>query len=265
MTEKSMKIVILCGGKGTRIRDVNENLPKPMVPVGNYPIIWHVMKSYADFGYKEFILCLGYKSEVIKDFFLNYRSLTSDFTIDFGNKNEISFHAEQQPLDWKITFVDTGMESLTGSRVSKIQPFVGDDKNFMLTYGDGLSDVNIPTLVAFHQDHGKIMTVCGVHPPGRFGELERNEQGQVTEFNEKPQASGGRISGGFFVCQNSIFDYLDATREDETLEAGPMRKIAKDGEMMMYTHDGFWQCMDTRRDYELLNQLYADDKAHWIK
>jgi len=265
MTKNSMKVVILCGGKGTRIRDVNEDLPKPMVPVGNYPIIWHVMKSYADFGYKEFILCLGYKAEVIKDFFLNYRALTSDFTIDFSNQNEISFHAEQQPLDWKITFVDTGLETLTGSRVTKIRPFIGEDETFMLTYGDGLSDVDIPALENFHRAHGKTMTVCGVHPPGRFGELERDDQELVTEFNEKPQVSGGRISGGFFVCQSSVFDYLDVAREDETLEAEPMREIARNGEMMMYSHNGFWQCMDTRRDYELLNQLFADNQAHWIK
>jgi glucose-1-phosphate cytidylyltransferase len=259
-----MKVVILCGGKGTRIRDVNETLPKPMVPVGNYPILWHVMKSYADYGYKEFILCLGYKAEVIKDFFLNYRSLTSNFTIDFNDQNKITYHAEKQPLDWKITFVNTGMGSLTGSRVSKIRSFVGDDENFMLTYADGLGDVDIPALETFHCDHNKIMTVCGVHPPGRFGELEKNADGQVTEFNEKPQASGGRISGGFFVCKKTVFNYLDVTRDDETLEAGPMRNIARDNEMMMYTHDGFWQCMDTRRDFELLNQLHADGNAHWI-
>ena len=260
-----MKVVILCGGKGTRIRDVNENLPKPMVPVGKYPIIWHVMKSYANFGYKEFVLCLGYKAEVIKDFFLNYRSLTSNFTIDFGHDNEVSFQVEKHPLDWKIAFVDTGMESLTGSRVSKIRSYIGQDENFMLTYGDGLSDVDISALESFHRDHGKIMTVCGVHPPGRFGELERNAQGQVTEFNEKPQASGGRISGGFFVCKKTIFDYLDSNRDDETLEAEPMRKIARNNEMMMYTHDGFWQCMDTKRDYDLLNQLYDNGKAYWIQ
>jgi glucose-1-phosphate cytidylyltransferase len=265
MNKNAMKVVILCGGKGTRIRDVNDSLPKPMVPVGNYPIIWHVMRSYADSGYKNFILCLGYKAEAIKDFFLNYRALTSDFTIDFSRQNEILFHAKQQPLDWKITFVDTGGETLTGSRVSKIRPFIGDDENFMLTYGDGLCDVDIPALNTFHQTHNKIMTVCGVHPPGRFGELEINKLDQVTEFNEKPQASGGRISGGFFVCKSALFDYLDANRDDETLEAEPMRKIAQDGEMMVYTHDGFWQCMDTRRDYEFLNNLYADNKAYWIK
>ena len=260
-----MKVVILCGGKGTRIRDVNENLPKPMVPIGNHPIIWHVMKSYANFGCKEFILCLGYKAEIIKNFFLNYRSLTNDFTIDFNNNDQISFHTEKAPLDWKITFVDTGLDSLTGSRVSKIQPYIGTDKNFMLTYGDGLSDVNISALKSFHLNHGKIITVCGVHPPGRFGELEIDQHDQITEFNEKPQTTSGRISGGFFVCQNSIFNYLDKHRDDQTLEAEPMRKIARDGEMMMFKHDGFWQCMDTRRDYELLNKLYADNKTHWIK
>ncbi len=260
-----MKVVILCGGKGTRIKDVNENLPKPMIPIGNYPIIWHVMKSYADFGYKEFILCLGYKSEIIKEFFLNYRTLTSNFTVDFSNQEKILYHDEEKSLDWKITFVETGIETLTGSRVSQIRSFIGTDECFMLTYGDGLSDVDIEALISFHKDHGKIMTVCGVRPPGRFGELQENKLGQVTKFNEKPQTSGGRISGGYFVCQSSIFDYLDTHRLDETLEADPMRKIAKDGQMMMYAHDGFWQCMDTRRDYELLNQIYGDGKAHWFK
>lgn len=260
-----MKVVILCGGKGTRIRDVNEGLPKPMVPIGNLPIIWHIMNSYANFGYKEFILCLGYKAEIIKTFFLNYQSLTNDFTLDFGNNGEIHFHSKQAFLDWKISFVDTGLETLTGSRVSKIRSHIGDDKNFMLTYGDGLSDVNIPALETFHLSHGKVMTVCGVFPPGRFGELEVNERGEISEFNEKPQTTSGRISGGYFVCQNSIFNYLNDQNDDETLEAEPMRKIAREGEMMMFAHNGFWQCMDTRRDYELLNKLYGDNKAYWIK
>jgi glucose-1-phosphate cytidylyltransferase len=208
---------------------------------------------------------LGYKADIIKAFFLNYRSLTNDFTLDFSNNGEIAFHDEQVPLDWKITFVDTGLETLTGSRVSKIRKYIGDDDNFMLTYGDGLSDVDIQALEAFHLSHGKIVTVCGVHPPGRFGELEINSRGEITEFNEKPQTTSGRISGGYFVCNSSIFNYLNERENNETLEAEPMRKIAREGKMMMFPHDGFWQCMDTRRDYELLNNLYADNKAYWIK
>ena len=260
-----MKVVILCGGKGTRIRDVSEDLPKPMVPIGNFPIIWHIMQTYANFGYKDFILCLGYKSEVIKNFFLNYRSLTSDFSLDFSSNDKISFHSNQTSLDWRITFVNTGLETLTGSRLSRVRPLIGNDKNFMLTYGDGLSDVNISDLETFHLRHGKTMTVCGVHPPGRFGELEIDATGLITEFNEKPQTSSGRISGGYFVCNNSIFDYLNEHQDDETLEAEPMRKISRDKEMMVFKHDCFWQCMDTRRDYELLDNLYKNNKAYWIR
>jgi len=260
-----MKVVILCGGKGTRIRGVSDDVPKPMLPVGPYPILWHIMRSYAHYGHKEFVLCLGHKGNVIKDFFVNYRTRIADFTIDFENDRELTFHNFHEEIDWKVTLAETGEDTLTGSRVKKIQSYLGDDETFMLTYGDGVCDIDINDLTAFHKKHGRALTISGVRPPGRFGELDHDETGKITEFNEKPQATGGRISGGFFVCNKSILSYLTEGREDETLETEPMRALARDGEMMMYRHDGFWQCMDTFRDYELLNGLYESGKAPWVK
>lgn len=257
-------MVILCGGQGTRIRDVNENLPKPMIPVGRFPILWHIMKYYANKGHNEFILCLGYKGNAIKDFFLNYESRTRDFSLKLGGVRGIEFHTEHEEDDWKVTLAETGLDALTGSRVRKIRKYIGNDENFMLTYGDGVGDVDIDGLIAFHKDHGRILTVTGVRPPGRFGELMCTPEFAVTEFNEKPQATGGRISGGFFVCRREIFDYLE-DREDLTFELEPMRKLVSEKQMMMYEHDGFWQPMDTYRDYVYLNGLVARNEAPWIK
>lgn len=259
-----MKVLILCGGKGTRIRGVADDLPKPMIPVGDYPILWHIMKSYAHGGLNEFVLLLGYKGWEIKDFFLNYRARINDFTISLGDSDRVEFHNVHDEADWRVTFAETGQETLTGSRLKRAQKYVGDDENFMLTYGDGVGDIDFDRLLAFHKAHGKILTVSGVRPPGRFGEIS-HDNGRVAEFNEKPQATGGRISGGYFVCRREIFDYLDAGRDDITLEAEPMRRLARDGQMMMYEHDGFWQCMDTYRDFQLLNGLFADNQAPWVK
>ncbi|HSM98264.1 MAG TPA: glucose-1-phosphate cytidylyltransferase [Gallionella sp.] len=259
-----MKTVILCGGQGTRIRDVNENLPKPMIPVGGLPIVWHIMKHYAGHGHKEFVLCLGYKGQAIKDFFLNYEAQTRDITVTLGAAKGIEYHTEHQEIDWRVTLADTGQDAMTGARVRKIRKYIGDDEHFMLTYGDGVGDVDIDALLKFHKAHDRILTVTGVRPPGRFGELMHSPDGRVTEFNEKPQATGGRISGGFFVCRRDIFDYLDG---DDSLvfELGPMRKLVADGQMAMYSHDGFWQPMDTYRDYTYLNGLMAKGEAPWIK
>lgn len=261
----SIKTVILCGGKGTRIRDVSDQLPKPMLPIGRYPVLWHIMQIYAADGYKDFVLCLGYKSNVVKDFFLNYREMVGTFTIDFGDRGKVIHEEANQAIDWRVTLAETGEETQTGSRVKQIERFLGDDDLFMLTYGDGVSDVSIQQLVDFHKDHGRAMTICGVRPPGRFGEVDCSESGQVIEFNEKPQATGGRISGGFFVCSRRVLNYLDAGRLDEVLETGPMRRMAADGELMLYPHDGFWQCMDTYRDYTLLNDLWNEGRAPWRK
>jgi len=259
-----MKVVILCGGKGTRIRGVNDDLPKPMIPIGKYPILWHIMAGYAAYGHKDFILCLGYKSETIKSFFLNYRAYTQNFSINFANDGEVVFVDKSGDIDWKVTLVDTETESLTGTRIKKIESYIGDDDNFMLTYGDGIGDIDLGKLEAFHSSHGKLMTLSGVRPPSRFGELECVDGSHITEFNEKPQAREGRISGGFFVCRKELFGYL-CPDKNEMLEEAPMRAIASDGQMMMYAHDGFWQCMDTARDYAYLNQLYDEGRAPWIK
>ena len=257
-----MKTVILAGGYGTRIRDVADDIPKPMIPIGPYPILWHIMKTYAHFGHKDFIICLGYKGQVIKDFFLNYEAYTRDFTISFGT-GTLTYHNTHKESDWKVTLTDTGIRSMTGSRISRIRDYVGNE-DFMLTYGDGVSDVNIDELLKFHKSHGKILTVTGVRPPGRFGEMVSDEEGKVIAFNEKPQASAGRISGGFFVASPKIFDYLNDS-EDLVFEQEPIHNLVNDKQLMMFEHDGFWQPMDTSREYLLLNSLYEKGEAPWIK
>ncbi len=258
-----MKVVILAGGFGTRIRDVAEDIPKPMIPIGPYPILWHLMKGYARFGYKDFVICLGHRGQVIKSFFLDYEAQTRDFTITLGARNEVVYHGGHDEADWKITLAETGLTAMTGARVARIRKYVGNEE-FMLTYGDAVSDIDIERLVAFHRSHGKVLTVTGVRPPGRFGELVGSKSGEVTEFNEKPQATGGRISGGFFVASPKLFDYLD-DREDLVFERGPMEQLVKERQLMMYEHDGFWQPMDTSREYQLLNSLYAEGKAPWVR
>ena len=258
-----MKVVILCGGFGTRIRDVSEDIPKPMIRVGNLPILWHIMKYYSTFGFNEFILCLGYKSQVIKDFFLSYEAHTKDFTIGLG-AGDVNFHTNHDEKDWKVTLADTGMHAMTGARIRKIKNYIGDDENFMLTYGDGVGDIDIDKLVKLHKSNKKILTVTGVRPPGRFGEIMFDDQNLVTEFNEKPQATAGRISGGYFVCRRELFNYLDE-REDLTFEQEPVKNLVADRQLSLYEHEGFWQPMDTNRDYKLLNDLFDKGKAPWIK
>lgn len=261
-----MKTIILCGGYGTRIRDVAEDIPKPMIPIGNKPIIWHIMKSYAHFGYNDFILCLGYKSEVIKDYFINYELRNSDVILTLGNKNQqIISDTKHNEDGWKITLAETGLKSMTGARVRRVKKYIGNDNHFMLTYGDGVGDIDIEKLVAFHKSHGKMVTLTGVRPPGRFGELGIAEDGStVTGFNEKPQASGGRINGGFFVCNREFLDLL-SDDENLVLEQEPMKKLASMGELKIFEHNGFWQPMDTSREYILLNELYNNNTAPWIK
>jgi glucose-1-phosphate cytidylyltransferase len=256
-----MKTVILCGGQGTRIRDVVPDIPKPMISIGRYPILWHIMKMYAHWGHEDFILCLGYQSHVIKDFFLNYQVRTSDVTIELGRNGQMESHTRHDEEHWRVTLAETGLNAMTGARVWRIRRYIGDDEHFMLTYGDGVSDVNIPALLEFHKRHGKIMTLSGMRPPGRFGELELNGD-RVVGFNEKPQATSGIISGGFFVCDRRLFDYMD-DREDLVLEIEPMQRLVKEGQLMVYRHDGFWHPMDTYRDYKLLNELWESGKAPW--
>ena len=258
-----MKVVILAGGYGTRIRDVADDIPKPMIPIGPYPILWHIMKTYSHFEHNDFVICLGYKGQIIKDFFLNYEAYTRDLTISFGKTSNIEYHNNHDESDWKITLADTGGRSMTGSRISRIRDYVKDE-DFMLTYGDGVSDVDIDKLLAFHKSHGKLLTVTGVRPPGRFGEMVGTDDGQIVEFNEKPQATAGRISGGYFVASPGIFDYLD-DNEDLVFEQEPIHQLVKDKQLMMYEHDGFWQPMDTSREYQLLNSLYDKGKAPWVR
>lgn len=257
-----MKVVILCGGRGTRIRDVTQDIPKPMIQLGNKPILWHIMKYYSHWGYEDFILCLGYKGHVIKDFFLHYDIFTKDFTITLGNNKVVDFHNDNDELGWRVTLAETGIEAQTGARLARVKRYLVAEDNFMLTYGDGVGTVDLERLLAFHLSHGKIMTVTGVRPPGRFGELMSAPNGQVTEFNEKPQATAGLISGGFFVCRQEIFDYLD-NREDLVLEKEPIVSLVRDGQMMVFEHEGFWHPMDTYRDYILLNSLWDKGEAPW--
>jgi glucose-1-phosphate cytidylyltransferase len=235
-----------------------------MIPVGGYPILWHIMKYYAHCGHKDFILCLGYKGEAIRDFFLNYDSRTRDFTVTLGRQQSVEYLTGHFEEDWRVTLAETGLKAMTGTRIKRVQKYLAGQDNFMLTYGDAVGDVDIKKLVQFHHSHGKILTITGVRPPGRFGELLSDSSGRVFEFNEKPQvAGGGRISGGFFVCRKELFDYLD-DRETLVFEQEPMSALVADGQVMLYEHDGFWHPMDTPRDYQLLNSLYEQRKAAWM-
>ena len=252
-----MKVIILAGGFGTRLSEHTEVIPKPMVTVGGRPILWHIMKTYAHFGHKDFHLALGYKAEVIKEYFLNYRSLNADFTVNLAS-GEVE-PLEIEDIDWRVTLVDTGSESMTGGRVKRMQSFIGNE-TFMLTYGDGLADIDIDALLKFHKSHGKMVTVSAVHPGARFGELELQKQ-QVISFKEKPQVTQGWINGGYFVCEPEFFDFIDG---DQTiLEHEPLEKVATLGELMAYHHDGYWQCMDTKRDRDNLEELWKSNKAPW--
>lgn len=257
-----MKVVVLCGGYGTRIRDVADDIPKPMIPIGRLPILWHLMKYYATFGHDEFVLCLGYKGKTVKEFFLNYESHTRDCTVTLGAKGGVEFHTNHEEDGWRISLADTGLDTMTGGRIRAIRQYIGSDDNFMLTYGDGLGDVNLDKLLAFHLSHGKVLTVTGVRPPGRFGEIMANESGIATEFNEKPQATGGLISGGFFVCSSRIFDYI-GDDPGVVFEQEPMRTLVREGELAVYEHSDFWQCMDTYRDWQYLNSLCEKGGAPW--
>ncbi len=257
-----MKAVILCGGQGTRIRDANELLPKPMLPIGGKPIVWHIMKSYAAHGVTDFVLCLGYRGWAIKEFFLNYRAMTSDLTVHLGSSGHVEVLGSGAQEDWRVTLAETGEATMTGGRVAAIRRYVEAEDHFCLTYGDGVSDVDIGASIAFHRAHGKIATVTAVRPPGRFGEMQL-EGGRVTEFNEKPQATEGFINGGFFVLDaRRVWPYL-GTDPRTILEQEPLRGLARDGQLVAYPHTGFWQPMDTAREYAMLNELWASGRAPW--
>jgi len=256
-----VKTVILCGGFGTRIRDVADDIPKPMIPVGRLPILWHLMKYFATFGFDDFVLCLGHKGNVIKDFFINYETSTRDVTVHLGSTSELIFHTKHDESTWKVTLADTGSDTMTGGRVAKIKKYV-EDERFFLTYGDGLSDIDLNSLLKFHLKQQTTATVTGVRPPGRFGELSIDSNGIAQQFNEKPQASSGRISGGFFVCEPSVFDVLP-DQDDLVLEESPLRALVAQKQLSVFEHDGFWQCMDTYRDWQLLTAMEKSAKAPW--
>ena len=256
-----MQVVILCGGMGTRIRDHHDSLPKPMIPIGGKPIVWHIMRHYAHFGFKDFILCLGYKREAFVDFFLHYRYHNSDLTIDLGDPESVHFHDhEAEPEDWRITLADTGLRTNTGGRLRQAAKFITGSR-FMLTYGDGLSTVDLDDLLEFHRRAGKLATVSAVHPTGRFGEIELDDQ-LVASFAEKPQTTAGYINGGFMVFEKEFIQrYLGDP--DCVLEADALAQCARDGQLAAYCHEGFWQCMDTAREHQLLEDLWSSGDAPW--
>ncbi|MFM8471747.1 MAG: glucose-1-phosphate cytidylyltransferase [Limisphaerales bacterium] len=254
-----MKVVILCGGLGTRLREETEYRPKPMVPVGGRPILWHIMKLYAHHGHKEFILCLGYKGEVIKDYFRNYHWNTSDVTLKLGRNPQIRYHNTHDEEDWTVTLLDTGAETQTGGRLRRALAHVPDD-TFLFTYGDGLTDSDISASIRFHQQHGKLATVTAVKPSGRFGELAMDGH-TITGFNEKPEQESTFVNGGFFVLNRRIAEYLD--HDACVFERAPLERLAREGNLQAYQHHGFWQCMDTYREQQMLEKLYLSGQAPW--
>jgi glucose-1-phosphate cytidylyltransferase len=253
-----MKVALLAGGLGTRLREETEFLPKPMVRVGVRPILWHIMKNYHSFGHSEFLICAGYKGEMIKEYFREFQSEASDFTVTLGKNFSIEFHDSFAEEGWKVTVCDTGLNTMTGGRLFRARKYIKDDL-FLCTYGDGLANVDLGALVSFHQSHGKIATVTAVRPVSRFGVLDMDSNGSVESFREKPQADGW-VNAGFFVFSKKIFDYLD---ESSILENEPMDSLANDGELMAFRHDGFFQPMDTYRELTILNELWSSGTAPW--
>ncbi|HOO77081.1 MAG TPA: glucose-1-phosphate cytidylyltransferase [bacterium] len=256
-----MKVVILCGGRGTRLAEETTYRPKPMVMIGDRPILQHIMEIYSAAGYREFILPLGYKGEMIMDYFLNFDLYTNDFTLELGDgPKKIIPHTSRHP-GWRITMARTGEDTLTGGRIKRIRKYLGDDRTFMVTYGDGVADIDLAELLAAHRRMGKLATVTGVRPINRFGELTVSG-GLVGEFREKPQTEQGLINGGFFVFEQGVFEYLDF---DGALEREPLERLARDGQLAIYEHRGFWHCMDTFRDMEKLNRYWAEGSPPWAK
>ena len=262
---KKPKAIILCGGQGTRIRDVADDIPKPMIRIGDRPVVWHIMQRYAKYGIKDFVLCLGYKGWVIKEFFLNYRSFVSDITVAIGREHKVEYLGAPME-DWRVTLAETGEATQTGGRVWRAKKYVDECDLFCVTYGDGVADIDFDKLFAFHRAHGKIATVTGVRPAGRFGVMAVEPGASiplVQEFQEKPQASQGWINGGFFVFDQRLWSYMN---DDAGLifEHEPLKGLAADRELVVYEHGGFWQPMDTYREWKLLNDLWASGSAPWL-
>jgi len=253
-----MKVILLAGGFGTRLVEFTDVIPKPMVPIGGKPMLWHIMKTYAHYGHKDFYVALGYKAEVIKEYFLNYRALNADFTVDLTTGDIVPHQLDS--IDWRVTLVHTGDKTMTGGRVKRMREYIGNEP-FLLTYGDGVADIDLQALLSFHKKHGKLITMTAVRPAARFGELEIDGD-LVTSFKEKPQLHEGWINGGYFVVQPEFFDFIES--DATLLEREPLEQATLAGELMAYRHEGFWHCMDTKRDHELLEQLWTQGKAPWV-
>ena len=255
-----MKVVLLAGGFGTRISEESHLRPKPMIEIGGKPILWHIMKYYSSFGFNEFIICCGYKQHVIKEWFANYYLHNSDITLDFTKGNEMTVH-NNVAEPWKVTMIDTGLNTMTGGRIKRIQPYVGNEP-FMLTYGDGVSNADLNALVRFHQEHGKIATMTAVNVGQQFGVLEIDKDGTINKFREKNDSDGGVINAGYMVLNPEIFDYIDG--DDTVFEKKPLETVAAEGQLKAYMHKGFWKCMDTQRDKEQLEKMIASGEAPWM-
>lgn len=253
-----MKVMILAGGLGTRLSEETIVKPKPMIEIGGQPILWHIMKIYAHYGFKEFLVALGYRGEMIKDYFMRFHAMAADLTVDLGSGQNTVY--DGQKLDWRVHLVDTGDQTQTGGRVKRLGAWLGEDRTFLLTYGDGVADIDIGALVDFHKAHGKLATVSAVRPPARFGGL-RMKGDQVTRFAEKPQTGEGWINGGFFVLDRRVLDYIED--DQQAWEGGPMEQLTREGQLMAYRHEGFWQPMDTLREKHLLEQWWVADQAPW--
>jgi glucose-1-phosphate cytidylyltransferase len=257
-----MKVVILCGGKGTRLREETEYRPKPMVTIGGRPMLWHIMKYYAAFGHKDFVLCLGYRGDMIKDFFKNYLWNTCDVTLTLGKHPNVNYHTSHEEEDWTVTLAETGEDSMTGERIRRIQSYLDPEEDFFLTYGDGLGDVDLHAALAAHRDAGTDCTMTAVHPASRFGTLELSEDGRITEFSEKPQLRQSLVNGGFMVCRPGIFRYFNGL-ENPIFEREPLSRLAEAGQLNGYIHEGWWQSMDTYRESQLLNEIWNSGQAPW--
>lgn len=254
-----MQVVILAGGLGTRLREETEFRPKPMVEIGGRPILWHIMKRYSHFGHNDFIICLGYRGDMIREYFLNYEAMNNDFTICLGSRQEIKYHNAHQEQDFRVTLVDTGQETMTGGRIKRIAKYLKGE-TFMATYGDGLADIDINELLAFHHEHGRTATLTTTHPISRFGVLDVDAGGRVASFCEKPTMDGW-ASAGYFVFNRRLLDYL--TDDSCVLEREPLEQLVADGELMAYRHPGFFHAMDTYREYRYLNDLWSGNQAPW--
>jgi glucose-1-phosphate cytidylyltransferase len=255
-----VKVILLCGGQGTRLREETEYRPKPMVEIGGRPIVWHIMKSYAHYGHAHFVLCLGYKGNQIKDYFLNYEAMNSDITLTLGQLRAVAYHDQHHEQEFNVTLADTGQDTMTGGRLLRVQRFIKDD-HFMLTYGDGLANVDIDKLLDFHYGHGKKATLTTVRPTSRYGVIGLDRRGAVAQFNEKPVLDSW-INAGFFVFHRSVLEYLDGGDEC-VLERKPLERLAADGQLMAYRHEGFFYAMDTYREYQHLNELWNSGAAPW--